>query len=344
MKNLLAVVFLLGLISCGIDNEVHDPNESELPPYTPVALVNPEQEDVFLEPAPQPVDILLVVDKSCSMLDDTTALNLGFVSFINYVTEHNLDYHIGLITTSNNEAVGAGKLVEFMNYSFITPQTPDPIMILSGMNIAAASQGEIEAGIDALSAAMGPRLRRGENTDFFRHGVPLQIVTITDEEDQSHFWTPKSLVLRLFHWMADHQNTVYYSAILTLPESWETCDYAVYSETIGYKYLEVVERVNGMAIDICQNDWSIALEAMAEYATPDPIPEYMLKEHPLLDEEHTIKVLVERDPVTLSFENEGDWTYDPDRNSVWIHTTSDGEAYEHQENDRVKISYTVDMY
>lgn len=336
----LRIVGLLGLIGCGIDNTVHDPNNQEYPSHIPDGLINPEKTDVFFEPSPQPVDILFVVDKSCSMANDTLAMNTGFPAFIDYVTERNIDYHIGLISTSNDEELGGGRLVEFANFSFITPQTLNPAWILSSMNIVAASRGEREAGIDAVSAALGPRIERGENQGFFRHGVPLQIVTITDEEDQSYIWTPQSLIFRLYDWMNAHDNRVYYSAILTLPESALTCDFQISDETVGYRYLEIVEKVNGIAIDICQNDWATSLGAIAEYATPEPTTEYMLEKNPV---EETITLLVERNGVVLSFEEEGDWEYDSTRNSVWINS-SNGTPYGHQNGDVVKVTYMVDKY
>lgn len=336
----LFVIGLLGLVGCGIDNEMHDPNEKVYPAHTPDALVNPEQEDVFMEPSPQPVDVLFVIDKSCSMADDTLAMNEGLSDFLDYVGEHNLDYHIGVISTTNEQDRDAGILVPFWEYTFITPQTKSALAVLSGMNIVSAYRGEVEAGIDAVSAAMGPRLRQGENQGFFRYGVPLQIVTITDEEDQSYYWTPRSLVNRLYEYMVEYDTTVYYSAILTMPSSLNSCGFDVVNETVGYRYMEVVERVNGLAIDICENDWSTALEALAEYATPEPVNEFVLTEYPVED---SIQVLVERNNVTLSFEMEGDWNYDPVRNSIWINS-SNQTIYNHQEGDLVKIKYEIDMY
>lgn len=338
MKHLLVGFTLFGL-GCGIDNELKDPELVEpFPPHTPPPQVDLEVEEVFLEPDPQPVDILFAIDKSCSMRDDELEINTNLPKFLELLADSNVDYHIGVISTSNQEDLGAGKLVSILNYNFISPQTSEPSMILGLMNKASSDQGGWEAGIDAVSAAIGPRLQRGENPGFFRHGVPLQIITISDEEDQSEFWTPKNLVLNLFHWMAENEAPVYYSAIVALPES--ECDGILsFDYSIGYRYLEVVERMNGngLVIDICNEDWSGALDSIAQYATPDPIPEFFLKENPI---EETIKVLVESGSITYDFDTDKARFYDSARNSVLIIHPD----YEYSPSDVVKISYTVDTY
>lgn len=338
MKHLLVGLTLLGL-GCGIDNALKDPNIVEpFPPHTPPPQVDLEVEEIFLEPDPQPVDILFSIDKSCSMRDDSLEININLPNFIEMLNDNNVDYHVGVISTSNQEELGAGKLVSVLNYDFISPQTLEPSSILSLMNLQASEQGGWEAGIDAVSAAMGPRVERRENLGFFRHGVPLQIITISDEEDQSEFWTPKDLVLDLYHWMAENEAPVYYSAIVALPDS--ECDGILdFDYTVGYRYLEVVERMNGngLVIDICNKDWSAALDSIAQYATPDPIPEFFLKNNPIED---TIQVLVESGSITYDFDTDEERFYDPARNSVLIIHPE----YKYTSSDVVKISYTVDTY
>jgi hypothetical protein len=59
-----------------------------------------QQTDTFMQDQSPKADILLVVDDSCSMQDKQQSLASNFSSFIQYAVAANVDYHLGVTTTS----------------------------------------------------------------------------------------------------------------------------------------------------------------------------------------------------------------------------------------------------
>ena len=62
-----------------------------------------ENADIFYQLEASEVDILLVVDNSCSMQPYQTKLASSFDSFLTYFLEGDVDYQIGVTTTSMQE-------------------------------------------------------------------------------------------------------------------------------------------------------------------------------------------------------------------------------------------------
>ncbi len=69
-----------------------------------------EQTDVFLQETRNVVDILLVVDNSCSMIDEQEKLADNFESFIDAFAGVDVDYHIGVTTTDMEQEHHQGRL------------------------------------------------------------------------------------------------------------------------------------------------------------------------------------------------------------------------------------------
>ncbi|MCB9796382.1 MAG: lamin tail domain-containing protein, partial [Alphaproteobacteria bacterium] len=67
--------------------------------------------DVFQQNQRNVVDILLVVDNSCSMIEEQLKLATNFDSFIQYFDGVDVDYQIAVITTDTNQEQFSGKLV-----------------------------------------------------------------------------------------------------------------------------------------------------------------------------------------------------------------------------------------
>ena len=69
-----------------------------------------EQTDVFLQETRNVVDILLVVDNSCSMIDEQEKLADNFQAFIDAFAGVDVDYHIGVTTTDMEQEHHQGRL------------------------------------------------------------------------------------------------------------------------------------------------------------------------------------------------------------------------------------------
>ncbi|MEY3210847.1 MAG: hypothetical protein RIT28_1328 [Pseudomonadota bacterium] len=67
--------------------------------------------DVFQQARRNTVDVLLVVDNSCSMVEEQNKLASNFQAFIQFFQGVDVDYQIGVITTDNEAAEFSGRLV-----------------------------------------------------------------------------------------------------------------------------------------------------------------------------------------------------------------------------------------
>lgn len=71
----------------------------------------PTQEDVFIQERLNTVDLLLVVDNSCSMIEEQLKLAGNFASFIEYFGEAEVDWQLGVVTTDTNQEQFSGHLI-----------------------------------------------------------------------------------------------------------------------------------------------------------------------------------------------------------------------------------------
>ncbi len=71
----------------------------------------PTVEDFFLQNRLNTVDLLLVVDNSCSMIEEQSKLATNFENFIQYFDDANVDWQLGVVTTDVEQAQFSGRLV-----------------------------------------------------------------------------------------------------------------------------------------------------------------------------------------------------------------------------------------
>lgn len=71
----------------------------------------PTQEDVFIQNRLNTVDLLLVVDNSCSMVEEQAKLAGNFDSFIEYFDQAKVDWQLGVITTDVDQPKFSGHLI-----------------------------------------------------------------------------------------------------------------------------------------------------------------------------------------------------------------------------------------
>lgn len=148
-------------------------------------------EDLFIQESASSVDVLWVVDNSCSMADDiqrlTNVMDVFFQGFVNL----GLDYHVGVTTTDTTCAgVGApangegcnGKMIDMV----IDSTTPDPAGAFSDMmDLAVSWEGDAnERGFGAAKAALiAPAVNSAPNNAFLRSDATLAVVVLSDEDD-----------------------------------------------------------------------------------------------------------------------------------------------------------------
>ena len=78
---------------------------------TDYSFTQQTRQDTFQQERRNTVDILLVVDNSCSMVEEQEKLATNFNSFIDAFSNIDVDYRIGVITTDTNSDSFQGRLV-----------------------------------------------------------------------------------------------------------------------------------------------------------------------------------------------------------------------------------------
>jgi len=146
---------------------------------------NLEQTDRFTQEVRRQVDILLVVDNSCSMVDEQIKLARNFDNFIDQFLEAEVDYQIGVVTTDMTDTTQAGRLV---GETKIVDSTMDLDTARStfedNVKVCATGSG-FERGLAAAEAALSEPIISNENAGFLRDDAALSIVFVSDEEDGS---------------------------------------------------------------------------------------------------------------------------------------------------------------
>ena len=100
--------------------------------------------DVFYQLDAGAVDILLVVDNSCSMQPYQQELASNFDNFLTYFIEGDVDYQIGVATTTVTEPQAYGSCTEadvaqvplagtLVDNTVVTPDTPDAAGVFSDL-------------------------------------------------------------------------------------------------------------------------------------------------------------------------------------------------------------------
>ncbi len=178
----------------GKGQEVHeyvDPSQAQPPDENaPPGCTLRSVEDHTLPPMPRrPLDVLFVIDDSCSMGDDQQRLSDNFDAFFGPFRARQVDFHIGVVTTDMDATNRMGKLVPVPNSSpaatFLTNATPDLSSAFTSLVNVGSDGSSIEQGLGAASAALHDPLLSGENAGFVRRNADLALVFFGDEDDQS---------------------------------------------------------------------------------------------------------------------------------------------------------------
>jgi hypothetical protein len=211
-------------------------------------------EQALLAPiALQPIDILFIVDDSCSMRDDQTALADNFGAFIKGFEGYGLDFHLGVVTTDMRAATRSGRLVA----PFLTNATPDLEKEFAAMvNVGTKGSGT-EMGLGAAMAALSEPLASHENAGFIRANAGLALVFLTDENDSSAVKPPQ--FVDFLRALKPAPDAVSVAAILGLKPS-SGCN----SGSFGAAYVQVASAFGrtGMVVR-CTSQFAAAMESVS---------------------------------------------------------------------------------
>ncbi len=238
------------------------------------------QIDTYTQDLQPKADILLVIDDSCSMQDKQNALASNFSSFIQYAVAANVDYQIGVTTTTvpQSESVPGFPTFNYTNWGghlvkdssthlkIVKPTTPAVSAVFSRLvNVGTNGSGG-ETPIEAAVLALTPPVISAENAGFLRADANLAVVIISDAEDQSP--QPVTYYQNLLVNVKGFQRLSYFtfSAITPhLPSAPSPCTYDS-SSANSARYNPIVQYTSGVSDEICNTNWASALQNLGRTA------------------------------------------------------------------------------
>ena len=169
------------LLSCAGVVRVDDPTPD--PPVPPDTAPPVTTTDVFTYEAPV-VDVLFVIDASCSMAPKTAALIGSLQGMVDDWTAAGFDFHAGVVNI--DESPVHGELVRVDGVGWADPSQANPGQMLMQLAAAVPDPSATESGRSAAYKALDWADEPGEaNEGFLREGSEIAVIVHTDERDQS---------------------------------------------------------------------------------------------------------------------------------------------------------------
>ncbi len=274
----------------------------------PPDLSTPVKTDRIVQTTVPSVDVLWVIDNSCSMSEEQTDLATNFPNFMNFFVDSGLDYHVGVTSTDMEDFAHRGKLQPdpWSGLKYIDPTVAEPVPVFQRMADLGTWGAYDEKGRAAAYSALETRADT-DNAGFAREDAYLSIVVISDEDDYSGT-TPISLP-DFKTWLSNEKpnlDMLSFSSIVGpiggCPSSYEA----------GEEYLDVTAAVGGIEWSICDPNWDQVLEELGMQAA-GLRREFFLSEIPVED---SIVVWVEDDGTRTEFVIGLEYDYDRSRNSI----------------------------
>ena len=126
MRTALLLSSLLALAACDQEYNISS-NPDAFGEANPAKLETPTRTDRVLQITSPEVDVLWVVDNSCSMSEEQAAIAANFPLFMEYFLDSALDYHIGVVSTDMDDRNHQGLLRSAGEQLWIDTETDDAI-------------------------------------------------------------------------------------------------------------------------------------------------------------------------------------------------------------------------
>ena len=316
-KSIIAVCGALMMSSCttNIDYVIHGGGEGEketIIEYIEVEVEVEPDAEIWIDSFDQvgafdEIDILWVIDKSCSMNVHNDSLIDGVQAMMS-VLPTDVNWRLKMIT-----AGGSSYIVQPTTFPLTRGDTATDALDM----LNALPADGYEKGFDAAKNYV--------STDTYaqtwlRPDASMLIVFVSDEEEQSTM-----TVNEFTTWYENRRQSVYVASIVNVNASDSVCASPPYVSNIGIRYMEATDYFSGNVIDICEDDWATAVEEATNEI--EPYEDYRLTHIPYTD---TIVVFADG-----SIYN--DWHFDEANNKVYFDILP-------LEGAHVEIGYEVKEY
>jgi len=258
------------------------------------------------------VDILFVVDDSGSMASHQENLANNIELFVNEIVQKSqLDYHIGVITTtdaySDYRESGGGVLVGKV-----------PVVSRSTRNGVAELAKNLKVGIEGdgsekfflpVKMALSEPLLSTANRGFLRRNAPLALIFITDTDDQTTGISTDDFANWLIGLKGNTRNVLVYGVYIPLAE--KRCER--FGEEPPERLEAFFERMQALhlSFSLCSPDYGKRLAGLANDLVGRVGSRFPLARFP---DPETIVVRYGTQVIPNDYET--GWTYDPESVSV----------------------------
>ncbi len=202
------------------------------------------------------VDILFIVDNSCSMFEEQNALAASASNLVQPFLERGTDFQIGVVTTDMTDFMQSGRLVDVGGLKWVDQNTPDPIPTMAMMFVLGTTGSATEQGLDAATAAVSLSGPGSHNEGFIRESADLAMVVLSDEEDQSYRLTVQEFI--------DWANVLKNGPVVSFHSIVSPALPCPGAATPGLRYIELTNALGGVVGSICDADYSPILDEIAE--------------------------------------------------------------------------------
>ena len=316
----LIIIFALVMVSSCMEYTIADPFEPVPGVPNPPELGVDRKTDTIVQTTRQKVDVLWVIDNSCSMSEEQSSLVANFQHFINYFIDSDLDWHIGVTSTDLDfDGPGTnGVLNQVDQIKFLDRDTLNPVEIFNRMALMGITGSGTEQGLGATFSAIAEHGGDGYNKGFYRDDATLSVIVISDEEDH----TTQPIYPEFIDWLSSLKpdiEDVSFSSIVCLGESnlngIYCSDNPFQAPSIGSKYIGVTNSIGGILWDIREENWAPMLDELGLNATSLKT-EFFLSEVPA---KNTIQVWITlEDDTVYELQAQNDFTYSAIRNSITL--------------------------
>ena len=242
--------------------------------------------DYYVQPEkPEDLDVLVVLDTSCSMSDNFENVSIGLDILRDDIEVLTFDYQMALINTSLREPYYVGP---------IGPDTSSMEIFIAPYTLAGDNYEEAFVSLYLFTETP-------EGQAFLRPGVDKLYIFVSDEPEQS------SIPVSLFkEWMDEYHSEVTHDAVVIGINDNSDCDsfYRLDPEDEN-RYLTFATYYNKTIIDIC-GDFQLALAENSFIV--NPITHMKLSETPVED-----SIIVYNDGNVEQM-----WYYLPQTNTVYF--------------------------
>ncbi len=336
----------LGEDACEMVLESDADNNRELRvPLTGEGVRERGQTDEWVQDDGRTVDVLFVVDNSGSMGEEQRNLSDNFDTFIAGAERFENNYQLGVVTTDMQNDAHQGRLVAprvMERGPGIEGQFQDAIRV--GTNGAGEERG-LEASQRALSDPLAfdtgvmcggdadcqepdtciEGVCGGQNRGFLREEAVLEVVYVSDEDDQStaalDFYVDFLKSIKGFR----NESRMHAHAIVGAADGRAAnCASDDGDASAGRRYVEVANRTGGQVHSICEGDFGRALRSIGNQAFGG--------ERQFVLSRPAVRASIE---VTVDGQRVDDrWVFDEETNSIIFNENQEPEA-----GQRIRATY-----